>query len=170
MEDSKENKLILDVIMGKISKIDFENIFPEKLSKNYLLNKINRSKIKKDSDELEYALLLIPYIQDYNLEYFSNIFRELLEGNWHNQQEVLIDILSNTPDEKNIETFYLVAITNYNDRSWDEGIESLAIKCIWGLRRINTLKSWKKIELLSQSNNSIIRLAAKEHLKNRVNG
>jgi hypothetical protein len=159
-----ENQSILDLVRGKISREAFSSIFPNTLTKKCFFNRIKKSILNKNSDDLEYTILLLGYISNINYIDYSLTFRELVLEKWHNQHEILVDLLSETIDVNNIETFYNVILTKYN-RPWDEGVESLAIKCIWALKAINTKESWGKIKLLSKSENEIIRESALERLE-----
>jgi hypothetical protein len=91
---------------------------------------------------------------------FTKIFCELLKENWHDSHEDIIMILEELKDPDSIDCIYQ---TSLNIPNYDDG-RSLAKKCIWALAAINTSKANEKLILLSNSDDQIIKEAAKMQL------
>jgi hypothetical protein len=62
-----------------------------------------------------------------------------------------------------IECLYKTALTQFDYLEFDEAF-ALAVKCIWALGDINTIEARQKLELLTQSENKIIKENAIQQL------
>ncbi len=81
---------------------------------------------------------------------------ELLKSKWHEAEEDLIDLLGDTKDERGIDLLFELSTLEYE---WDEN-RSVSKKCIWALKKIGTTLANKKLVMLSQHDNSIIKETA----------
>jgi hypothetical protein len=123
---------------------------------------LNRQLIKvketKNADLLESLL----YLE--NKKYFNKQHTEilclLLNDHWHERHEDIISTLGTIKDPNSLEAIYTASLTIPD---WDDG-RSLAKKCIWALKDINTTEAIEKIQLLTGSKDPIINEFAKLNL------
>ena len=123
-----------------------------------ILKKLKESQDSKDSKLLE-ELLIICTLDGYDLSY-TPIFCDLLKQNWHDRHEDIVMGFEEMKDPNSIDCIYNAAL---KIPAWDDG-RSLAKKSIWALKAIGTSKAIRKIELLADSQDEIIKEVAKMNL------
>ena len=126
---------------------------------NEILAQLIAAKETKDSDLLE-NLLNLKNQKKYNTLH-TEILCQLLKEVWHDRHEDIIMTLNDIKDTRSIDSIYEASLYI---PEWDDG-RSLAKKCIWALRSINTFESIEKIKILANSNDLIIRETAKLNLQ-----
>lgn len=85
---------------------------------------------------------------------------------WHHQHEDIATLLDFLKSPNSIECLYKITLTEFEYLSYDDSY-ALALKCIWALGNINTEESKQKLELLSKSENEIIRQNARKQLERK---
>lgn len=121
----------------------------------YINELLERAYLEREANDIEYLLTAIFRFKLF-LEEYVDILCKLISETWHYQHENIASIFQKIRSPKSIECLYKAAITQFEYLDYDESY-ALAVKCIWALGDINTDDSRKKLELLSQSENEIIR-------------
>ena len=98
-------------------------------------------------------ILLIIASRDGLDKTYSPVLCKLLFEEWHFSQEDIVMMLEDIKDPNSIESLFNAAL---KIPGHDDG-RSLAKKCIWTLKAINTKSAIEKIILLSHSDDEIIR-------------
>jgi hypothetical protein len=84
---------------------------------------------------------------------YTDILLQLLDEKWHTLEEDIVNILELIKDPQSVSKLYDTAI---NIPDYDD-MRALAKKCIWALSAINTPEAVKKLMLLQNSDDQIIR-------------
>ncbi|WP_312429675.1 hypothetical protein [Lacrimispora sp.] len=87
---------------------------------------------------------------------FANVLCKLIEANWHFQHENIASILKQLKCPDTVDSLFKAALLRLKYLEYSD-VSPLAVKCIWALGDINTRESRKKLELLAQSENQIIK-------------
>jgi hypothetical protein len=137
-----------------------ESIFPKeergkKLYTEDLIIKLNEAIQVADGKQIE-LLCLISGLDGIDKR-FTAVFCKLLKEEWHYTHEDIVTMLAEIKDPSSVTCLFEMSlrIPNYDDA------RSLAKKCIWALRAIGTLEARTKLELLSKSDDKLIRKEAK---------
>lgn len=96
---------------------------------------------------------------------YTDLLLSLLDEDWHSSEEDIVSLLELIKDPKSVDKLYDVAI---NIPEYDD-MRALAKKCMWALSSINTSESVKKLILLKESNDPIIKENATFQLKEVIN-
>jgi len=118
----------------------------------------------KNSRNLEVVLALIFY-DGADTDYTDDLL-DLLDQYWHTCEEDIIRILEIIKDPKSVDKLYELAV---NIPDWDE-MRGMAKKCMWALNAINNEESFKKLLLLQQNGDPIIKETAEELIKRKFDG
>lgn len=138
--------------------------YVEKLPKNAFLNtkdiinEIKNAIIAKDGGLIE-CLIILAWQDGLNQEY-TQVLCELLAEDWHESAEDIAMMLEEIRDPLSVESLYERAL---KIPEYDDG-RSLAKKCIWALKAINTEQAMEKLILLTHSADHIISEAAANQL------
>lgn len=154
---NKERDTIKKLMTKLITEEEFTKKFSVDISMNpgYVGELLEIAFNEANSDDVEYALF-IGFTFNVFSEDYVGILCKLIEAKWHYQHENIAMIFQKLKSPNSIESLYKTAITEFEYLDYDESY-ALAVKCIWALGNINTDGSRKKLELLSQSENEIIR-------------
>ncbi|UIR56451.1 HEAT repeat domain-containing protein [Sphingobacterium sp. SRCM116780] len=96
---------------------------------------------------------------------YTNILLQLLDEKWHISEEDIVSVLELIKDPKSIDKLYEIAV---NVPDYDD-MRALAKKCMWALSDINTPEAIQKLELLSNSDDFIIKENALFQLHQVIN-
>ncbi len=161
--DASEQKLILDLALKSITKKQFLLAYPVDVQEDhkYVTRTLKDAFARKDSDDVEYALLLG----------FSFCFEEdvvpvlcdLIVQDWHYKHEDIARLLQDFGAPESIEYLYRVSLMELKYLEYDDSY-ALAVKCIWALGKINTSISREKLKLLALSENRVVKEASKRQL------
>lgn len=147
-----EEKMILDLSLDNISKEEFIDNYPVNLIEkpSYFVQVLENALINRNSDDVELALMVAGYID--SIDMYLPVLRKLLLEDWHNQHEIIVDILAGVKDPEDAKCFRHVLNCTYgHDDDIEDFIVPLWIKCIWALGKINTSEA---MEYLSAFKNS----------------
>lgn len=146
-------KLITKLMRNSISKEQFVKEFNcNPVSIKSLLETAYLEKNEDDIDYLFYILFTFNLVTD---EYVDLLCR-LMDAPWHHNHEDIASIFQSFEFHQGVECLYRAALTQHKYLEYDEAY-ALAVKCIWALGAINTPDSIKKLQLLTESKNEIIR-------------
>lgn len=163
----KERELIRQLIRKSVSKEYFLDNFTFNVLDNskYIKQLLETAYNEKEAYDVDY-LLHVGFVFKLFTEEYIEILCKLIESGWHEQHENIAGILQFLKSPQSIESLYKTAITQFEYLDYDESY-SLAVKCIWALRNINTEESKQKLELLFKSENEIIRQNAIKQLERK---
>jgi hypothetical protein len=163
-----ERQLITQLFENTLSKEDFLSKFTVDvtINPNYVLELLEVAFKEKNAYDIEYAML-IAFTFNLFTKDFVNILCRLLEEKWHFQHEDITRILQSLKAPEAIEYLYRTALSKFEYLDHNDS-SALAVKCIWALGDINTTDSRKKLELLAQVKNEIIRSNAIEQLNRNI--
>lgn len=149
--------LIEQLMCNSISKADFLQHFTADVvqNPNYVLKLLGQAYTEKRAEEVEYSLF-IGFSFDLFTKDYVGILCNLIKSDWHVQHENIAMILQKLKSPASIESLYHWAITPLDYLDYDDSY-ALAVKCIWALGDINTGESRRKLKLLAESDNEIIR-------------
>ncbi|HCC07586.1 MAG TPA: hypothetical protein DEP72_05445 [Clostridiales bacterium] len=152
-----ERKLVDKLMAKSISNEDFKRNFTVDVLQNpyYIMQILEIAYIEKELHDVESALF-VGFVFNLFTEDFVEILCKLIEEPWHYQHEDIARLLQKLKSPQTVECLYKTALTQFEYLEFDEAF-ALAVKCIWALGDINTPKSREKLELLTQSDNEIIR-------------
>ncbi|QOS97234.1 HEAT repeat domain-containing protein [Brevibacterium sp. JNUCC-42] len=160
----KERNLIDQLMGGTISKEQFALEF--NVDSTYVKQLLEVSYDEKNEDDVDFLNYVI---FGFNLvtEDYVDLLCRLMYAPWHHQHEDIATIFQSFRFPQTVECLYKTAQTQFEYLEYDDSY-ALAVKCIWALGDINTEESRKKLELLSVSENEIIRENALKQLQRKV--
>ena len=152
------------ILTGKVSISD---VFPQNRLFRYkkeTLELLKEYVENRDGKSVSY-LIAILYWDGADQDY-TDLLLKLLDEDWHQSEEDIIEVLEIIKDPKSIDKLYEVAI---NIPDYDE-MRAIAKKSIWALGAINTPEAIDKLNLLASMDDWIIKENAIDQLgyiKNR---
>jgi hypothetical protein len=93
----------------------------------------------------------------------------LIGEDWHSSHEDVVGALRTWPTPDTVETLFCATQWIPKSLEYDDA-RALAVKAIWALGRIPGAEAESKLDMLSRSDNSILRKSAEEQLKRRRGG
>ncbi|AFH95411.1 HEAT repeat domain-containing protein [Providencia stuartii] len=135
----------------KWKKFDFEG----KLIDDFLYDELDVTIQNQDPDYLE-DIITLYFIFEIN-HYPISKLNEILLVTWHYRHEDIASLLQDICSPESINYLYQAIQTKFNYLSFDDS-HALAVKCIWALGDIGTQEALDKLEILSNSNNDIIKI------------
>lgn len=158
-----ERDLVIKLWNSKISEDQFRNeFFKDELSEQKIIKLLERAFVERNADDVEYTLF-VGAVFDLLTEKSVSILCKLLVSDSHSRHEDIARNLQKLKSPESIESLYAAALLKLDYLDFDENF-ALARKCTWALSAINTSESRKKLELLAQCDNEIIRGFAKKRL------
>lgn len=160
-----EKQMILDLSLDEISQEEFYDKYPVKLLDNqsYFVNILEEALLKKNSEDVEFVLMIAGYID--SIKVYLPVLRKLILENWHNQHEIIVDILSGVLDKSDAKYFYHVLKSEYD---YIEDVEDFLvpiwIKCLWALYKIGSEKAFDYLKQFQDSEYEDIKNTATELL------
>jgi len=166
---SQERNLVIDLAVKRISEPEFLSQFSANPRRDIecVQRALHQALLRQENDDVECALLL-----GFHFGFgdgCKDVLRDVLMADWHTQHENVVLALQDLKDEEAVECLYQTALKRFAYRHYDES-ESLAVKCIWALKKLNTPPAIEKLRLLTKSENAVIRqnaidcLAQKEEI------
>ena len=153
-----DKKLLDGFFDGKFSKnkiikeFDFEGFAPDV----FIQKEIESASKKENADELEDAITLI-FIPIAKLN-------SLLLEHWHYKHEDIASLLQDAKSESSVDYLYKAVKEKYDYLLFDDSY-ALAVKCIWGLGKINNESSRLRLSQLCRLDVDIISNNASNQLK-----
>lgn len=163
---TNNERMIIDKFMDRdISEEQFMEQFPINIVDNSsdfrkMLEAAYDEKNEEDIDYLFYIGFTFNVFNENDVDYLCKLMREP----WHHQHEDIATLFDFLKSSLSIECLYEAAITEFEYLSYDNSY-ALAVKCIWALGNINSIDSRQKLQLLSKSENKIIRENAIKQLQ-----
>lgn len=163
----KERKVVDDLMGHVIEEKDFVHFFYPKIKKDsrYVIRLLEQAYQEKNGDDVELSLYVGFVLEVFTKEYVPILCKLFLEK-WHTRQEDIASLFQELKDPRAIEVLYQGALTKFVHFEYNDSY-SFIVKCCWALGDINTVESRKKLELLAQSDNKIIKDAAIEQLNRK---
>lgn len=155
---TKEERDLLRKLMTRAIEPEvFKNNFTVDVSMNpsYIRELLETALIQQEAYDVEYLLIPIFYFNLY-IEEFADILCKLMNETWHFQHENIALIFQRIKSPKTIDCLYDATLVQLEYLDFDEAY-ALAVKCIWALGDINTPESRRRLKLLTQSDNVIIK-------------
>lgn len=155
--DVYERKMVEELIINSITKEQFISNFTVNIRKNpdYILQLLQIAYNEKNAGDVDFLLYLILAFNLITQDYID-LLCKLMDAPWHYMHEDIAAIFQSFEFPEGSECLYRAALSHYEYLTYDEAL-ALAVKCIWALGAIDTIDSKKKLELLTQSDNEIIR-------------
>lgn len=123
-----------------------------------LINQIDLAKTKGDSSLLETILSIAS--RDGLNGIYTKVLCNLLNESWHHSQEDIAMMLEEIKDPESVNCLYTASLII----PWHDDGRSLAKKCIWALKAINTPEALNALKLLAKSKDPIISEVALQQL------
>lgn len=163
----KERELVRQLIKKSVSKEYFLENFTVNIleNSNYITQLLEVAYNERQPNDVDY-LLHIGFTFKLFTEEYLGILCKLIESTWHEQHENIAGIFQFLKSKQSIESLYKTAITQFDYLDYDDSY-ALAVKCIWALGDINTNESRQKLEILSESDNEIIKQNALRQLERK---
>lgn len=164
MKDNE--RILIDKLIGEgITDQQFLKEFPVDILSNldYFKNLLEVAYDEKNERDIDY-LFYIGYTFNLFKEKDVDYLCKLVKEPWHHQHEDIATLFDFLKSPNSIECLYKTTLTEFEYLSYDDSY-ALAVKCIWALGNINTEESKQKLELLSKSENEIIRQNAIKQLE-----
>lgn len=155
---------IINLMKEIISKDEFLSI--EKLDENEIRQSVYKELVIAINEEDEIRVdELIYLVFHFNLliQQMDKILIYLLGCDWHKQHENIAMLLQRSKPPSSIDVLYETAIKEYKYLEYDEAY-ALAVKCIWALGDIGTEYAKQKLQLLLNSDVTIIKENAQKQL------
>ncbi|MGO4500095.1 hypothetical protein AB4114_29895 [Paenibacillus sp. 2RAB27] len=157
-----ERDLVIKLMSRNISEDEFRNeFFSGKHPEQKIIRLLERALVERNADDVEFTLFAG---FDLFTEKSVPILCELLVSDSHSRHEDIARSLQDLKSPESIESLYAAALLKLDYLDFDENF-ALARKCTWALSAINTIESRRKLELLAQCDNEIIRGFAKKRLE-----
>lgn len=150
-----ERRLILDLLMGRVSEDDFYRDLPCKPGEASELGlaMLRRAVEERDPVGVEFGLYL-GHRFGISQKYLDVLL--LLAGeNWHERHEDVIDGLAKLDSPESVDVFYRAALVKHPYLEYDEAY-ALGVKCIYALGKIQTLEAVVRLGELLRSGNSVL--------------
>lgn len=152
---AEDEKLTLDLLSNEIDKSTFYANFSIDLSNNSFKKMLEDTCNSKDGRQLMYLIILL-YCLDLNISHYDDylpIIKQIVNEDWHEEHEQLVDFLAEKINEENIPIFYNVLHTTYSYNKDEEEDFMVPIwnKCIWALGKTGTPKA---VECIKEFRNS----------------
>jgi len=112
----------------------------------------------EDEDYL-YFLVAVAFYDGFDRG-FSKLLSQLLNQSWHRAHEDIAEMFEDLKDPITIPSLFDAA---KRDLDYDEG-RNLSGKCIWALAKIQTVESRRRLVLLSENENELVRKFALDAL------
>lgn len=156
--------VIQDESKVSLIKNEFIKSFTVDITKepSYLIHLLEMAFKEQNATDVE-SVLYVGFAFNLFTEEFVSVLCKLLEVDWHFQHENIASILKQLKCPDAVESLYKAALFNLSYLEYSEA-SPLAVKCIWALGDINTSESRKKLELLAQSENQVIKNNAVKQL------
>lgn len=159
---STEN--IEKLMLQKISKEEFLSL--EKLDENSLRESVYKELDiaidSKDAVRVD-VLIYLSFKFDLLVEQMDEILIYLLGCDWHWQHENIAMLLQKLKAPSSVDVLYETALKKYGYLDYDESY-ALAVKCIWALGDIGTEYAKQKLQLLLNSDITIIQENAQKQI------
>jgi hypothetical protein len=158
-----QRRLIIEVLLKKISKDDFYREYPVRAEEAGRLSveMLRRALQEKDKRGVEYGLYLLSLFG--LLPEHQGQFMELAAADWHEMHEMVVDGLSELNAPASAPAFYHAALTQYPYRDYDD-YDTLGVKAIWALGRLQTQEGVERLADLATSGRPILEKNAREQL------
>jgi hypothetical protein len=151
----REQRLILDLLVGRVSDSDFRRQFPMRPEQaaEFVLGMLTRALRERDPVGVEFGLYLGHRFgfSDQHLE----ILCLLACVKWHERHEDVVDALAKLKSPRCVDVLYCAALTGHAYRQYDE-TESLGVKCIYVLEAIQTRDATVRLGALLHSGNQVL--------------
>jgi hypothetical protein len=145
-----DQKLILNLATGAISKAEFLREYPFYISEDrkHIRELICNAISRRDGGGIEYAFLLgfsfgFP-------ENFTNLLCILLEAEWHQKHEDIARLLQNLRDPISVDALFRATKARHPYLEYNNNI-AFAIKCVWALSEIDDRKALDKLRLIAET-------------------
>ena len=164
----QEKKLILDLATHSINVDDFLSSYPADINNKtaYTLHELKRAYLKKNAQDVEYALLFGFIFNAFSSE-CVNLLSLLLVETWHYKHEDIALILQDLKSSESVNALYHAAVMKLDYVDYDESY-ALGRTCVHALGEIDTKESREKLKLLTQSGIPIIEEKAEKQLRKNV--
>lgn len=155
MLTEKDKTLILDLLSERIDKDTFYANASIDLNENSIKQLLEDTYNRKDGEMLMYVILVL-YLLELDILYYDTylpIVKKLIEEDWHQQHEQLVEYLTEKVDMENTFIFCKILHTVYDYYKGEEEDFMVPIwnKCIWALGKIGTPKA---VECIKEFRNS----------------
>lgn len=163
----EQKALIKLLIVKSITKEEFMNKFGVNNENmiQFITKNLEKSYEEKNAEEVG-LLLYIIFEYDLFSEQYVDILCKLLYSKWHYEHENIAMIFDKLKSANTIKALYDTASTKFEYLDYDDSY-ALAVKCIWGLGKMNTNESKEALEKLTKSDIEVISKNAKEQLAMR---
>jgi hypothetical protein len=158
-----EKQSILELSFNKKSLIEFEQEFPDRLTKEYILEVVESSYFNNDPDDLEYSLLL-GFIIDIFDHDFAHVLSKLIVESWHFKHEDIAMILKQIKSPQSVDSLYNATEMQFEYLGYDNTYQ-FARKCIKALSAIGDENATNRLRLLAVSKTTEIAGYAQKELR-----
>lgn len=162
-----ERQLIGDLMDDSISEEQFLKGFTVDINGNpdYIRKLLYCAYEEENADDVDDILFVI-FTFNLITEDYVDLLCRLMNASWHHSHEDIATIFQAFMFPQVTDSLYQAALTQFEYLKFDKSY-ALAVKCIWALGDINTSESRKKLELLSELDNEIIKKNALRQLERK---
>lgn len=164
---NKERQIISNFIGDFISEEQFLNDFTVNINSNpnYIRQLLCCASEEENAEDVD-SILFVIFTFNLITEDYVDLLCKLMNASWHHSHEDIATIFQSYMFPQAVTSLYQAALTRFKYLEYDSSY-ALAVKCIWALGDINTSESRKKLELLSESDNEIIKQNALRQLERK---
>jgi hypothetical protein len=161
-----QKELVVQLMRKTISNEQFAKEFD--CSSSNIKDLLEVAYQEENADDVDYLLFLVFSFNLVTADY-SDLLCRLMDAEWHYKHEDIASLFQQNRFHQGVDYLYNAALTQHEYLDFDEAF-ALAVKCIWALGAINTPDSIRKLELLTESENEVIRNNAVYQLDFRRKG
>jgi hypothetical protein len=166
----EQRKLCRDLVIfpngrSRLTKEEFLRRFPSALDGGRsALKWMQKAYETRNADDLSYALIIggtFGFAPEH-----KDILRQLIEEDWHYSHEDVVTALKTWPTPDTVDALFRATQWIPKASEYD-ATRALAVKAIWALGAIPGPEAEKKLQLLTSSDNPILKKNAEEQLQRR---
>lgn len=163
---TRQQQLILDLMLRRISEGEFlrgVGVAREDAT-GFALRSLEEAFRQESGDDVECGLAL-GFRFGFTPEFLDVLIR-LSDAEWHHSHEDVVTALGELGDTRVVEALYRAALIIHPYLEYDDS-RALAVKAIWALGNLSDTTADKKLRLLAESSDSVVRADARKQLYRR---
>lgn len=164
----RERRLILDLLLKRISEDEFYRSYPLARGEASHAGQVMLARALKERDAAGAEFGLYLGARFGITDEYLDVLLELATAPWHERHEDIVDALAILKSPKSVDTLVRAATTSYPYRDYDQ-FNSLGVKCVYALAKIGTPEAVAGLRKLKNSGDPNVAREAGRHLR-RIDG